>query len=280
MFAIEKKTDPYPVLGVDIAPYSKDEFYYLIGERLKDDDLLSPPIFVVTVNPEIAIQSIFDNQFKEILSKSTINTADGVGISWAIHFLHNKTVDRITGSDSLERICNDCATYGQTVFFYGAAPGVAQQAADILMGRIEDLSVIGTHSPEKPDMAFEQLPMDTQILLKSASVIFVALGAPAQEKWIHANLDKLPNCKLIIGIGGSFDFISGSKKRAPEILRKSGLEWMFRLWLEPARWHRMLKLPLFALNVLMLRSSIHTTVKNGESLYLKEDSSSTNSSYD
>lgn len=269
MFAIENKTETYPVLGVDIAPYSKEEFYSLIGERLKDNDLLSPPIFVVTVNPEIAIQSIFDSRFKEILSKSTINTADGVGISWAIHFLHNKTVDRITGSDSLEKICMDCAEFGQTVFFYGAAPGVADQAAQVLMKRIDNLNIIGTYSPEKPEMPYEELPVNTQILLQSASVIFVALGAPAQEKWIYENLEKLTNCKLIIGIGGSFDFISGSKKRAPIILRKSGMEWMFRLWLEPARWRRMLKLPLFALNVLMLRSSIHS-VTNRESHYLKK----------
>lgn len=272
MFAIEKKPETYPVLGVDIAPYSREEFFYLIGERLKDNDLLSPPIFVVTVNPEIAIQSIFDSQFKEILSKSTINTADGVGISWAIHFLHNKTVDRITGSDSLERICMDCAKYGQTVFFYGAAPGIAQRAAQVLMERIENLNIIGTYSPDKPNMSYDQLPVNTQILLQSASVIFVALGAPAQEKWIYANLEKLTNCKLVIGIGGSFDFISGTKKRAPVILRKSGLEWMFRLWIEPARWRRMMRLPLFALNVMLLRSSIHS-VSTKDPLYLKKDSS-------
>ncbi|MEX1212589.1 MAG: WecB/TagA/CpsF family glycosyltransferase [Balneolaceae bacterium] len=264
---------------MDIAPYSKEEFFYLIGERLKDNDLLSPPIFVVTVNPEIAIQSIFDPKFKEILNQSTINTADGVGISWAIHFLHKKTVDRITGSDSLERICMDCAMYRQTVFFYGAAPGVAQRAAEILMERIEHLNIVGTYSPERPDMTVEELPLDTRILLQSASVVFVALGAPAQEKWIHANLEKLPNCKLIIGIGGSFDFISGTRKRAPVLLRKSGLEWMFRLWLEPARWRRMMRLPLFALNIMMLRSSIHS-ITNRETRYLEEGSPSLNGTAD
>jgi N-acetylglucosaminyldiphosphoundecaprenol N-acetyl-beta-D-mannosaminyltransferase len=254
MLAIEKNNG-YQVLGVNISTYSKEEFFFLIQERLKDNDENSPPVFIVTVNPEIAIQTIIDNDFKEVLKTSTINTADGVGISWAINFLYNKQVDRITGSDSLEKICTYCAELNQPAFFYGAAPGIAQKAADILMERIENLKITGVYSPDKPDIPMGNLPFDTQTSLQSASVVFVALGAPSQEKWIHENLEKLPNCKLIIGIGGSFDFITGNTKRAPVLFRKTGLEWMYRLYLEPSRWRRMLRLPLFALNVMLLKTS-------------------------
>lgn len=253
-------SETYPVLGINISTCSKENFYESIDERLQNDQEGLSPFFVVTVNPEIAIQSITDNTYKKILQSSSINTADGIGISWAVKHLYNKTVDRITGSDSLEKICSSCAKLDQSVFFYGAAPGVAEKAAAILAERNPGLHVQGSYSPDHPDSHFKNLPITTQIQLQFSSVIFVALGAPYQEKWIYENMQHLSGCRLIIGIGGSFDFIAGTQKRAPLFFRKSGLEWMYRLYKEPARWRRMLRLPLFALNIMLLKA-INTTVK-------------------
>lgn len=263
------ESETYPVLGVNISGCSKEEFLELIKERLQNSDERLPPLFVVTLNPEIAIQSIIDNEFKKILQSSSINTADGVGISWAVKHLYNKSVDRITGSDSLEKICAVCAKLDQSVFFYGAAPGVADKAAAVLEERSPGLRVEGVYSPDTPDIYFEHLPITTQIELQHASVVFVALGAPSQEKWIYENLHNLSHCKLIIGIGGSFDFIAGTQKRAPMVFRKSGLEWMYRLYKEPSRWRRMLRLPLFALNIMLLKAS-HTTIKKSDKIHLHE----------
>lgn len=252
-------SENYPVLGVNISTCSKEDFFISVDERLQNSDEQLPPLFVVTVNPEIAIQSITDNAYRNILQSSSINTADGIGISWAVKHLYNKTVDRITGSDSLEKICSACAMQDQSVFFYGAGPGIAHKAATILAERNPGLRVEGVYSPETSDINFERLPITTQIELQHASVVFVALGAPSQEKWIYDNMHNLSRCKLIIGIGGSFDFIAGTQKRAPVMFRKLGLEWMYRLFKEPARWRRMLRLPLFALNVLLLKAS-NTTI--------------------
>lgn len=271
----QAEIETYPVLGVNISSYSKEEFFVSIKERLQINDKRQPPLFVVTVNPEIAVQSIIDNQFKKILQSSSINTADGVGISWAIKHLYNKSVDRITGSDSLEKICGVCATLNQSVFLYGAAPGIADKAAAILVERIPGLRVQGTYSPEAPNIPFENLPLSTQVEMQRASVVFVALGAPSQEIWIYNNMHKLNRCKLIIGIGGSFDFITGNIKRAPIVLQKIGLEWMYRLWLEPARWRRMMRLPLFALNVMLLTSSCQAIQKAGNNTNTKISRSST-----
>lgn len=253
------ESETYPVLGVNISGCSKKEFYGSIKERLENSDERLPPLFVVTLNPEIAIQSIIDNHFKKILQSSSINTADGIGISWAVKHLYNKSVDRITGSDSLEIICAMCANLDQSVFFYGAAPGVADKAAAILADRNPGLRVEGVYSPDTPNVYFENLPITTQIELQHASVVFVALGAPSQEKWIYDNMHNLSRCRLIIGIGGSFDFIAGTQKRAPVMFRKTGLEWLYRLYKEPSRWRRMLRLPLFALNILLLKAS-NTTI--------------------
>lgn len=250
-----KQEKAYRVLGIDISPYSKDEFYTLVEARLQDNDPDSPPFFVVTVNPEIVIESITDNEFKSILTSSSINTADGVGITWAVNYLYRKNVDRITGSDSMGNICALCAEHQQSIFLYGAMPNVADKTAEKLKDSLPGLEVEGTYSPDNPHTSLEELPFDTQYYLKRSSVIFVALGAPDQEKWIHENLRKLPNCKLIIGVGGTFDYVSGKVHRAPSWVCKIGLEWLYRLISQPSRWRRMIKLPLFALNVLFLKLS-------------------------
>ena len=245
----------YSVLGIDISSYNKVEFYRTVEEGLAQPTGQRTPMFIVTVNPEIAIQTIVDYDFKSILSNYSINTADGKGISWAVKFLYGVKMDRITGSDSVEEICRIAAGLNNTVFFYGAMPSVAARAARILEERIPELQFAGTYSPERPDLMFEELPEATQQELKKANVVFVALGAPAQEKWIYKNLSHLPACKLIIGIGGSLDFITGDIKRAPRFFRNTGIEWMYRLYSQPSRWRRMLKLPLFAINIVLLKAS-------------------------
>lgn len=248
----------YSVLGTKISPFSQEGFLTTIDNQLRYQ-ANGKPMFVITVNPEIIIHSLIDQEYRQILSNSSINTADGTGICWAIHFLYGAHIDRITGSDSTEKICELCAKNNQSVFFYGAMPTIAATAADILKSRISNLRVLGTYAPETPEMTVEDLPEAEKHQLRKASVVFVALGAPAQEKWIHKNLPYLPNCKLIIGVGGTFDFITGRVKRAPVLFQKSGLEWLYRLYLEPNRWRRMLKLPLFVMNVVFLKPSMPKT---------------------
>ncbi len=245
----------YPVLGTNIASFSQEEFLATIDTHLQNKTGCKP-MFIITVNPEIIIQSLIDQEYKNILSTASINTADGTGICWAIHFLYGTHIDRITGSDSTERICELCAKNQTPVFFYGAMPGVAANAAEILKSRIPGLCVTGTYAPESTDVTVDELPEAEKQQIKQAPAIFVALGAPAQEKWIHRNLPQLPNCKLIIGVGGTFDFITGRVKRAPVLFQKTGFEWLYRLYLQPERWRRMLKLPLFVMNVVLLKSSI------------------------
>lgn len=245
----------YSVLGTNISSYSQEEFLDSVNSHLMRKNG-SKPMFIITVNPEIIIQSLIDQEYKNILSNASINTADGVGVCWAIQFLYGAQVDRITGSDSTEKICRICAENGASVFFYGAMPGVAANAANILKSRIPKLHVVGTYSPESAQMDVDKLPGKEREQIKQATAIFVALGAPAQEKWIHRNLAHLPNCKLIIGVGGTFDFITGHIKRAPAVFQKTGFEWLYRLYLQPERWKRMMKLPLFVMNIVFLKSSI------------------------
>jgi N-acetylglucosaminyldiphosphoundecaprenol N-acetyl-beta-D-mannosaminyltransferase len=134
------------------------------------------------------------------------------------------------------------------LFFLGAAPGVAEKAADVLRRKYPGLQIVGTYSgspaPDEEDSIVER------VNASGADILFVAYGAPEQDKWIARNLPRL-RVKMAMGVGGAFDFIAGIIPRAPLWMQRIGLEWLYRLYLQPRRIGRMMRLPLFALNVLL-----------------------------
>ena len=154
---------------------------------------------------------------------------------------------RVTGADGLLRIAERAADRGWRLFFLGAAPGVGERAATALRARYPGLRIVGTVSgspaPAEEDALVEQ------INASGAELLFVAFGAPIQDKWIARNSTRL-NVTMAMGVGGAFDFVAGETARAPRWLRRLGLEWLFRLIRQPWRWRRMMRLPRFVLAVL------------------------------
>lgn len=234
------------VLGVDISVMDAPEFMNHVHEALDRGETGEQGMFIATVNPEFLVDARTDPSFRETLGRTSLNTADGAGICLALKLLHGIAQPRITGSDSTPRICQMCAVTGREVFLLGAAPGVAALAAERLQERIPGLKIAGTYSPASRTAGFETYPSDVQEGLRRAGAVFVALGAPAQERWIRENRRHLESCRLAVGVGGTFDFIAGVARRAPVWMRRSGLEWLYRLLAQPSRWRRMLKLPTFA----------------------------------
>jgi N-acetylglucosaminyldiphosphoundecaprenol N-acetyl-beta-D-mannosaminyltransferase len=152
--------------------------------------------------------------------------------------------DRVTGVELLEHLCARAAKEGVSVFLFGGAPGVAERAAQELKRRYPGLPVAGTRNgyfaaDESPRIAAE-------IRASGAQLLFAGLGFPKQEFWLAEYL-KSTGCGAGIGVGGSFDVISGNLERAPERWRTMGLEWLYRLLKEPRRWRRQLALPHFVL---------------------------------
>ena len=137
------------------------------------------------------------------------------------------------GVDFVGDFCKICEKESKSVYFLGGRDGIAQKTADRLKKRFPDLKISGWL-----DGGINL--KDCCKLIKSASpdVLFVALGAPRQEKWIYDNLREIPSVKLAIGVGGAFDFISGNVKRAPKFMRRLGLEWLWRLIIQPWRVRR------------------------------------------
>jgi len=231
------------VLGVRVDDVTSDEAL----RRIEDFIGQGMPHQVVTVNPEFIIAARSDPHFRQILNSAALSLPDGVGLLWATRFLGRPLRERVTGVDTVERVAELAARKGYRLFLLGAREGVAARAARVLKKRYPGLSVAGTYagspSPHEEDEIVE--------LVREAKpdVLFVAYGAPQQEKWIARNLKRL-GVPVAMGVGGAFDFIAGVVPRAPRWMQRWGLEWLYRLIRQPWRWRRMLALPRFVWLVL------------------------------
>jgi N-acetylglucosaminyldiphosphoundecaprenol N-acetyl-beta-D-mannosaminyltransferase len=209
---------------------------------------------IVTVNPEFVMAAQSDVEFRHIINGAALALPDGVGILWASRRLGQPLPDRIPGVDLVERLAALSARRGYRLFFLGAMPGVADKAARVLHQRYPGLVIAGTHSGSpRPE---DDQGIVAQVCAAQPQVLLVAYGAPAQDRWIARNLDRV-GVPVCIGVGGAFDYLAGVYPRAPKWLRQLGLEWLHRLITQPWRWRRMLALPRFVWLVLSNRPQAH-----------------------
>ena len=134
---------------------------------------------------------------------------------------------------------------GLPVYFLGGKPGVTEAAAEKMREAYPALQICGMHDGYFQKSGEENDAVLNLINESGAKILFVCLGAPAQEKWIAQNKDRLPGVQILMGLGGSLDVYAGTVKRAPKIFIKLGLEWLYRLLKEPRRIGRMMSLPKF-----------------------------------
>ncbi len=188
--------------------------------------------FIATPNPEMLLEARKNPQFKEILQKTDLNIADGIGILLASRFLKTPLPERVTGVDFMLALCKHLPK-GTKIFLLGAKEGVAEQVKMKLENLFPDVKIVGTFagSPSKED----EQQICTQIQQSQAKILFAAYGTPKQELWLNSNLPRLQIVRLAIGVGGAFDFIAGIQKRAPKWMQKLWLEWLYRLIQEPKR---------------------------------------------
>jgi N-acetylglucosaminyldiphosphoundecaprenol N-acetyl-beta-D-mannosaminyltransferase len=204
---------------------------------------------LATVNPEFVMAAQQDRLFRQVLDEADLCLPDGVGLIWASRRLGRPLPERIAGSDFVYHIARLASEHGWRLFLLGAGPGVAEESALVFQSRFPGIKIAGTYAgTPDPD---ENEGILERINAANSEVLYVAYGAPRQDKWIYRNRDNLPSVRLAIGVGGSLDFVTGRAARAPDWLQKIGLEWLHRLYKEPWRWRRMLALPRFAVKVLV-----------------------------
>jgi N-acetylglucosaminyldiphosphoundecaprenol N-acetyl-beta-D-mannosaminyltransferase len=250
----------------------KMESIEILGVRVDDatyDDLLArvdafvasgQPHQIVTLNSEMLVIAHDDPGFCEILNSADLNVADGAGLMLAARWLGHPLRERVTGSDGIHRLAAHCARQGHRLFLLGASPGVAQIVAERLAAENRGLKVAGTCAGS-PRVADED-DIIREVRRSAPDLLLVAYGVPAEEKWIARNGDRL-GVPVMIGVGGSFDFVAGVARRAPVWMRRAGLEWLHRLISEPWRWRRQLALPRFV--VLVARQWLRALRRGGKS---------------
>lgn len=243
--ASRPKTKRVEVLGLPVDAITYKEWMALIKNWVEQGERCYQ---VCTTNPEFTMMARSDPNFRNILKRADLCVPDGVGLLWAARRQGIEIPERVTGSDGVPVIAEHAAEYGWSLFLLGAAPGVAEEAAAVLCDRFPGLQIAGTYAgspaPEEEDDIVRRIN-DSE-----ADILLVAYGAPNQDKWIARNQPRL-NVKMAMGIGGAFDFIAGRVPRAPERMRELGLEWLYRLYKQPWRIRRMMRLPRFLLAVLL-----------------------------
>ncbi len=220
---------------------------------------------IFTPNPEILVKAQKDEYFRNVLNYGDLNLCDGFGLWLAMKFSKQKIVnskqsERIPGADFMLDICRLAAEQGRGLYLLGSgSEEVVRKTAENLHKQFPKLKIVGW------DKGFEikerqinnqstnrLINQSTQLLInesdqqriindinaKIPSILFVAFGMGKQEKWIYENLPKLPSVKIAMGVGGAFDYISGTLPRAPLLMRKIGLEWVYRLVRQPSRFVR------------------------------------------
>lgn len=237
------------LLGMPIDNVSVPEALARIDEFVKTRH----PHMVVTPNVDHVIKFQKDREFQSIYREASLILADGMPLLWGARFLGMTIKRKISGSDLFPMLCARSVKRGHRLFFLGGRPGASERAADVMRLMHPGIQIVGTYCPP---YGFESDDKENGRIVRmireaNPDILFVGLGAPKQEKWIfrHKHDYQVP---VSIGIGVTFEFVSGMVKRAPGWMQRAGLEWFWRLKSEPARlWRRYLieDIPFFWLLV-------------------------------
>lgn len=224
-------SNPVWVWGVPFAPFTMGEAVAAVKNLIAARN----PAYFVTANTHYVMLTAENPDLSPINQRAAFVVADGAPLVWASRWQGSPLPERVTGSDLIFELCAMAAREGYRVFFLGGAPDVAEQAAQRLQTRYAQLQVVGTECP-----AFRKLTPDEENALvakiRSArpDILFVAFGQPKGERWIDRHLGEL-EVPVSVQVGASLDFAAGRIHRAPRWMQAAGLEWAFRLALEPRR---------------------------------------------
>lgn len=238
--------DTVDVLGIPVDNVRMEEAVQAVLRFLDADRAQS----IYTPNAEIMMAAQRDKALKAVLCEADLLVADGAGVVLASKLLGTPLHEKVSGIDLIRRLFRLPDSNEIRFFFFGGKPGVAEEAKVNLEASCPGIRIVGCRDGYFSPV--EETAILQEINASGANVLLVALGAPKQELWIHANKPCL-TVKVCIGVGGSLDVLAGRASLAPEFFRKHGLEWLYRLYKEPWRYKRMLDLPRFMLCVLRKR---------------------------
>lgn len=227
----QNSDDLFDIRGISIAATTLDQAIKTVMTWMERDHATR---LVTFVNVHMLTEAYWKPQFLKILQNTDLNCPDGMPLVW-LGRVGMRSIARVSGPDFMPAFCAQSGSKGYRHFFYGGKPGVAEKAIKKLQEATPGLQVAGWFSPPFREIGIaEDEEIINQINQSGADIIWVCLGCPKQEIWMAEHRGRL-KAKVILAVGQAFDILAGSKSRAPWILRAGGLEWLYRLLMEPRR---------------------------------------------
>lgn len=247
-----------PVVGTPISLTSYDEMMDLLDQRSRGS-----AIVVAVCNVHSVMSARNDQRLSQALNSAHIATPDGVPIVWTLRRTANPAQERVYGPNLMHMALSESATRGWKHYLYGSSPETLTTLQSRIAEFAPDAEIVGSYSPPfRPSTPEEDTADAARILATGADIVWVGLGMPKQELWMHRVAEQLPGT-VILGVGAAFDFLAGITKQAPPWMQRAGLEWLFRLSQEPRRlWRRYIwNNPAFA--ILAVRQILTTRPRGG-----------------
>lgn len=203
----------------------------------------------ICVSPAHSVMDCVQNpELYPLFNHSGMTVPDGMSVAWLLKLKGFRHVDRVAGTELLEETLSRSLQFGWKHYFYGGAPGVAEELARCIRERFPGIRTAGVFSPPFRELTEQEDQTVLQCINQSgADIVWVGISSPRQERWMHEHVGML-SAPVLIGVGAAFDFLAGSKPRAPRWMQRIGLEWLYRLYREPGRlWPRYRQYPRFVL---------------------------------
>jgi len=218
------------ILGVNIDRMNMSQTIKAVKHALEKKEKL----FIVAPNVFVVTECNRNEGYRKIINSANIAFADGVPLVWASHLLGKFTGGRVAGPDFFSNFNMIAEKEGYSCFYLGGGPGGSEKVAENLKRRHPDLKITGSFSPPIGEISNR---LNDEIIEKinkaKPDILWVGLGAPRQERWIYLNLHRL-NINIAIGVGAAFDYEAEKKRRAPRWMHKIGMEWSYRILIDPA----------------------------------------------
>lgn len=220
------------VLGVRFHNIDLEAFFLAVDRII----VAREPSYIVTPNIDHIVRLEFDVEFQQAYARAALVVCDSKPLMWAARLLGVALRQKLSGSDLVYWLSEHAAQKQYRVFLLGAAPGIAEEARDVLTAKYPQLTIVGCYCPpigfEGDEL--ENAKIQAALAKCRPDLCYVALGSPKQEKWMAAHAHEY-GVPLMLGIGAALDFVAGRFKRAPRWMQRCGIEWFWRLCSDPRR---------------------------------------------
>jgi N-acetylglucosaminyldiphosphoundecaprenol N-acetyl-beta-D-mannosaminyltransferase len=235
------------ILDVKVACINREQLLFMVDEWV-NQELRKTILYTNAHCMNVASQ---DASYREILNQADLVYADGISLVWSSRILGSCRIEKITGADWIDDFCSLAQGHALRIFILAGKPGIAQLAVKKLMLTYPGLHIVGFCDGFSPENRLGEATLIAEINQVKPHVVFVGMGVPRQEKWLAAQRDKI-DAPVCWAVGALFDYVAGVEPRAPKWLTSIGMEWFWRLMIDPkGKWRRyLIGNPLFIYRIL------------------------------